>query len=127
MARPAHERRRGPTPRHSKPIEELPMLRYPCLATAFIALLSVPLVAADSPLGPDGKPESKCVKLVNVDSGKVLALDGDSEDDSAQAVAAKDAANPARQWKVQNDGAFLKLINRKSGKALDVSGDSSEE
>jgi hypothetical protein len=103
------------------------MLRYPCLATAFIALLSVRMLAADAPLGPDGKPESKCVKLVNADSGKVLALDGDSEDDSAQAVLAKDAANPARQWRVQSDGAFLKLVNRKSGKVLDVSDASTDE
>jgi len=103
------------------------MLRYSCLATAFIALLSVPILAADTPLGPDGKPESKCVKLVNADSGKVLALDADSEDDSAQAVVAKDAASPARQWKVQSEGAFLKLVNRKSGKVLDVSGDSTDE
>jgi hypothetical protein len=103
------------------------MLRCPWLATAFIALLSVPLVAADVPLGPDGKPESKCVKLVNADSGKVLALEGDSEDDSAQAVVSKDAANPARQWKIQNDGAFLKLVNRKSGKTLDVSDASPDE
>jgi hypothetical protein len=110
------------------PSKETSMLRHAGPLTAFIALLSVhPCAAADAPLGPDGKPESKCVKLVNADSGKVLALDGDSEDDSAQGVVAKDATNPARQWKVQIDGAFLKLINRKSGKVLDVSGDSSDE
>jgi hypothetical protein len=108
--------------------ESSPMLRHSLLSIAFIGLLSVhPCRAADAPLGPDGKPESKCIKLVNVDSGKVLALDGDSEDDSAQAVVAKDAANPARQWKVQSDGAFLKLVNRKSGKVLDVSDASSDE
>ena len=104
------------------------MLRYSLPSIALVVLLSVhPCAAADAPLGPDGKPESKCVKLVNADSGKVLALDGDSEDDSAQAVVAKDAVSPARQWKVQSDGAFLKLVNRKSGKVLDVSGDSSDE
>src|SRR5690242_18420471 len=71
--------------------ESSPMLRHSLLSIAFIGLLSVhPCRAADAPLGPDGKPESKCIKLVNVDSGKVLALDGDSEDDSAQAVVAKD-------------------------------------
>jgi hypothetical protein len=103
------------------------MLRHTGYAIAFIALSAASTLAADAPLGPDGKPESKCVKLVNADSGKVLALEGDSEDDSAQAVGVKDAANTARQWKLEKDGSYLKVINRKSGKVLDVSGDSSDE
>jgi len=104
------------------------MLRHTHFATALVALMAArALVADDVPLGPDGKPESKCVKLVNVDSGKILGIEGDSEDDSAQAVVAKDAANPSRQWKIERDGSYLKLVNRKSGKVLDVSGDSEDE
>src|SRR6185295_11533580 len=44
------------------------------------------------------------VKLVNADSGKVLGVRGDSDDDEAQAVVVKDDATTpekrnARQWK----------------------------
>ena len=81
------------------------MLRSIGLAIALVTFLAVrPCAAADAPLGPDGKPETKCVKLVNVDSGKILGLEGDSEEDSAQAAGVKDAANPARQWKIEKDG-----------------------
>ncbi len=72
------------------------------------------------------------VKLVNADSGKVLGIRGDSDDDEAQAMVVKDDATTpekrhARQWKIDTTGQFLKLTNRKSGKVLDVSGFSTDE
>jgi Ricin-type beta-trefoil lectin domain-like len=72
------------------------------------------------------------VKLVNVDNGKVLGIDGNSDDDEARAMLVKDDTssadkNHARQWKIDTVGTFLKLTNRKSGKVLDVSGFSTDE
>ena len=67
------------------------------------------------------------VKLVHADTGKVLAVDGDSDDSEARAVLAKDEKNEARQWKLEKDGDHLKLVNRKSGKVLDVYGESKDE
>ena len=65
------------------------------------------------------------VKLVHVQTGKVLGVTDDSTDDSAQAmlvkdVPASDANGQTRQWKIENAGNFMMLLNRKSGKALDV-------
>ena len=76
--------------------------------------------------------EPAFVKLVNVDSGKVLGISGDSDDDEAQATLVKDDASTpekrhAREWKIDVLGPFLKLTNRKSGKVLDVSGFSPDE
>ena len=72
------------------------------------------------------------VKLVNVDNGKVLGIDGNSDDDEARAMLVKDDTSSAdkshaRQWKIDTVGTFLKLTNRKSGKVLDVSGFSTDE
>jgi hypothetical protein len=64
--------------------------------------------------------EAKAVKLVHVETGKVLALTDDSEDAGAKAVLAKDEAKEARQWKLEKDGDQLKIVNRKTGKVLDV-------
>jgi hypothetical protein len=71
--------------------------------------------------------EAKHVKLVHVETGKVLALTDDSGDAGAKAVVAKDEANEARQWKLEKDGDEYKIINRKTGKFLDVFEASMEE
>jgi hypothetical protein len=64
--------------------------------------------------------DAKPVKLVHVETGKVLALADDSADAGAKAVLAKDEANEARQWKLEKDGDQYKITNRKTGKVLDV-------
>ena len=69
----------------------------------------------------------KYVKIVNVNTGKVLALVDDSEEGGARANLAKDEANPARQWKLEKDGEQLKIVNRKTGKVLDVNEASKDE
>jgi len=74
-----------------------------------------------------GAAEAKYVKLVHVDTGKVLALDNDSEEAEARAVLAKDEAGEARQWKLEKDGDHYKVVNRKSGKVLDVFEESTDE
>jgi hypothetical protein len=66
------------------------------------------------------------VKLVHVQTGKVLGVTDDSTEDSAQAMLVKDvppsdANSQTRQWKIQKADNFIMLVNRKSGKALDVS------
>jgi uncharacterized protein len=68
----------------------------------------------------DDKKADVTVKVVHVDTGKVLAVEGDSEENEAHCTLAKDEANAARVWKVVADGDWLKLVHVKSGKVLDV-------
>jgi hypothetical protein len=78
--------------------------------------------------GTYASADDKYLRLVNVDSGKVLSVKDDSEEGGARAVLAKlDGDNKAQQWKLEKDGATYKLVNRKSGKVLDVNDDSKDE
>ncbi len=72
-------------------------------------------------------PGANHVKLVHVDTGKVLAVADNSDEPGAKAVLAKDDGSKAQQWKFEKDGDHYKLVNRKSGKVLDVEGESTEE
>src|SRR5438270_479160 len=74
-----------------------------------------------------GAEEAKYVKIVHVETGKVLAIADDSDDAEAKAVVAKDEANKARQWKLEKDGDHYKIVNRKSTKVLDVNNQSKDE
>jgi hypothetical protein len=71
--------------------------------------------------------EEKFVKIVNADTGKLLSIEGDSEDNEAKAVLVKEQGNQSQQWRVQKDGDWYKLVNRKSGRVLDVNNQSKEE
>jgi hypothetical protein len=72
--------------------------------------------------------DAKYVKLVHVDTGKVLAVTDDSEDAGAKVVLAKDEdGKHGRQWKLDKDGEHYKVVNRKSGKVLDVFENSKDE
>ena len=71
--------------------------------------------------------DTKYVKLVHVDTGKVLGVVDDSDEAGAQTALVKDEKGEARQWKLEKDGQHYKLVNRKSGKVLDVFGESTEE
>ena len=71
--------------------------------------------------------EAKYVKLLHVNTGRVLAVTDDSDDNEARAVIAKDEPNKARQWQLVKDGEYLKIVNRKSGKVLDVNNASKDE
>jgi hypothetical protein len=89
---------------------------------SFVALVACAAVAAPA------AADDTFVRLVNVDSGKVLAVKDDSGEAGATAVLAKpDEANKAQQWKLEKDGKTHKLVNRKSGLVLDVNEDSKEE
>jgi hypothetical protein len=94
------------------------MSRSPLSITAAV-LLSLTFAAAAQ--------DAKYVKIVNVETGKVLALTDDSEDAGARATLAKDEANQARQWKIEKDGEHVKIVNRKTGKVLDVFENSKDE
>jgi len=76
-----------------------------------LALAMAPWVAAQ---------DSRYVKLVHVDTGKVLSVTDDSDEAGAQTVLVADGDGKARQWQLVKDGDFYKLVNRKSGKVLDV-------
>jgi hypothetical protein len=94
------------------------MSRLPlALIAAFTLCLTLTAAAQDA----------KYVKILNVDTGKVLAVTDDSEDAGARAVLAKDEANKARQWQIVKDGEHLKIVNRKTGKVLDVNENSKDE
>jgi hypothetical protein len=88
-----------------------PMIRCQLALTAVVVL---------SLVRPAGAADAKYVKLVHVETGKVLGVTDDSEEAGAKAVLAKDEANPARQWKLEKDGEQYKIVNRKTGKVLDV-------
>jgi hypothetical protein len=85
----------------------------------------LPLLAALVIAAP-AQGEEKFVKIALAD-GKVLSVEGDSEEAGAQVVVAKDGDSKAQQWKIVEDGKFLKIVNRKSGKVLDVFEDSKDE
>jgi Ricin-type beta-trefoil lectin domain-like len=75
----------------------------------------------------DDKKAEAVVKIVHVDSGKVLGVADDSDEAAAKCVLAKDEdGKDARQWRVIKDGDWLKLVNVKSGKVLDVNEASSD-
>lgn len=84
------------------------------LAAAF-ALFAAPVMADDY------------VKLVHVDTGKVLAVADNSDEAGARVVLAKDGDAEALQWKIVKDGDVVKIANRKSGKVLDVFEASTDE
>ena len=93
------------------------MLRTTLVALAVCELLAVPAVAAGA----------EYVKLVQADTGKVLAVADNSDEAGAKAVLAKDDGSKGQQWKLEKDGDYYKVVNRKSGKVLDVEGESTEE
>jgi hypothetical protein len=67
------------------------------------------------------------VKLVQGDTGKVLAVADASDEAGARAVLAADGDGKALQWQLVKDGDFYKLVNRTSGKVLDVFEESQDE
>src|SRR3954463_12050380 len=91
----------------------------PVIAKAFavLALLMVARLgtAADENAG-------KLVKIVHVESGKVLGMDDASADDGFQAILFPDAATESLQWRISQEGDSIKLTNAKSGKVLDLFG-----
>lgn len=88
---------------------------------------SILAAAACALLGGSAPAADTFVKIVHVETGKVLAVADNSEEAGARAVLAKDGDAEALQWKVVKDGEFLKVVNRKSGKVLDVYEDSKDE
>ena len=71
--------------------------------------------------------EDAYVKIVHVESGKVLTVKDGSTESEASVVVAKADCGESEQWQITKDEKHLKIVNRKSGKALDVYGDSKDE
>ena len=71
--------------------------------------------------------DAKLVKIVHVETGKVLAIEDGSVEAEAKAVLAKDGDGDELKWTVEKDGDHFKLTNKKSGKVLDVNNDSKDE
>src|SRR5438132_1173391 len=92
------------------------------LRTISAVIVSCGLFAA-----PAAAQDAKYVKLVHVDTSKVLAVADNSDEANAKVVLAKDDGSKGQQWKFVKDGDHYKIVNRKSGKVLDVEGDSMEE
>jgi hypothetical protein len=91
-------------------------------------LRSLVALAASAFVAASATADDKFVRLVNVDTGKVLAVKDDSDEAGARTVLAKlDADNKTQQWEVKKDGKHFSLVNRKSGKVLDVNEESREE
>jgi hypothetical protein len=92
------------------------------LKTIAAVALALGLCAATR-VGDDGKN----VKLVHADTGKVLAIADNSDENEAKAVLAKDDGSKGQQWKLEKDGDHYKIVNVKSGKVLDVMNESTDE
>lgn len=93
------------------------MLRSFCALAVGLAL-AAPAFADDA----------KVVRLVNVETGKVLAVLDDSDEDGARTVLAKvDPSNKSQQWEIKKDKKVFSLVNVKSGKVLDVNEASADE
>ena len=88
---------------------------------------SILAVAVCALLGARTSADDMIVKIVHVETGKVLAVADNSEEAGARTLLAKDGDGEALQWKLVKDGNFLKIVNRKSGKVLDVFGDEKDE
>jgi hypothetical protein len=71
--------------------------------------------------------DEKWVKLVHVDTSKVLSIADNADDGGAHAVLAKDENSKSQQWNLVKDGDHYKIVNHKSGKVLDVEMDSRDE
>jgi hypothetical protein len=80
------------------------------LAAFAACILAAPAAVADS----------KYIKIIHVKTGKVLAVDNDSDEAGARVVLAPNDDSKARQWRLEKDGDCFKLTNRLSGKVLDV-------
>jgi hypothetical protein len=86
----------------------------------------IPLIAGLAIAAPTWAGGDKFVKLVLAD-GRILSVDGDSDEAEAQVVVVKDGDSKAQQWQSVADGQSLKLVNRRRGKVLDVMDDSKDE
>ncbi|MCU0705055.1 MAG: RICIN domain-containing protein [Fimbriiglobus sp.] len=97
----------------------------------WLLAVAVWVVGVDFSPADDKKADKKddvVVKIVHVESGKVLGVADDSEDAEAKCVLAKDEeGKEARQWRVVKDGEWVKLVSVKSGKVLDVNNASADE
>jgi hypothetical protein len=76
---------------------------------------------------PAAAEDAKYVKIVHVESGKVLTVKDGSTESEAPVVVAKSDGGESEQWQITKDDKHVKIVNRKSGKALDVYGDSKDE
>jgi serine/threonine protein kinase len=83
------------------------------------------------PAGPAGQAVpaqgGRYVKLVHVETGKVLGVSGNSTDAGARAILRGDDGSESQQWLLKPEGGYFKVVNRRSGKVLDVHGNSLEE
>jgi hypothetical protein len=93
------------------------------MSKTFLAVI----VAVFSTFALSTSSAEKYVKLVHFDTGKVLSIEGNSDDNEAKAVIAKDDDSKSQQWQLVKDGEFYKIVNRKSGRVLDVNNESTDE
>jgi serine/threonine protein kinase len=66
------------------------------------------------------------VKVVHVETGKVIGVAGNPNTLRAPVLLADDSGNPVQEWQIERDGDYAKLINRESKLVMDVSESSKE-
>jgi lysophospholipase L1-like esterase len=90
------------------------------IADRLAPVLTSHLGATTAPIGT--------IKLVNRNSGKVLAVSASSTADGAAVVQQTDTGATSQRWDVVDaENGYVKLVNRNSGKLLDVSGRSTAD
>ncbi|HZZ27336.1 MAG TPA: RICIN domain-containing protein [Pirellulales bacterium] len=73
------------------------------------------------------QPEPVEVKIINVETGKVLAPQGDSGEEAAPIALAEDNNSTIRQWRLEKDEHGYKLRNNSAEHLLDVFGAHKDE
>jgi hypothetical protein len=86
-----------------------------------VLLCATPLLAADQQSLPVE------VKIVNVDTGKVLAPENDSTEEYTVVTLSDDNNTPIRQWRLDKDEHGYKLLNADDQHSLDVAHGSKDD
>ena len=87
------------------------MRSFQCLAVSFFGLTMVSTSSSQD--------KAKYYRIVNENSGKVLAIEDNSKEAGRKSVQTEQKDHHGQQWQLVQVGEYVKLVNRHSGKALD--------
>ncbi len=102
-----------------------PIRKWHGLVKPVLKDYSVPLLALEKLSGLP-IPQEKRYKIVQVQTGKVLAVEGGSADSGARVVVADDDGSPSQQWRFVQKGGGMQVFNVQSECVLNVTSNSKE-
>ncbi|HLL66870.1 MAG TPA: RICIN domain-containing protein [Micromonosporaceae bacterium] len=97
---------------------------HEAIAARLAPILRTHLARSTAPVTstPPGPNPSTAYRLVNRNSGKVLAVAGGGAANGAVAVQVTDNGSAAQRWQMVTSGGYTTLVNQASGRSLDVFG-----